>query len=281
MEEYRSKLRTPEQIIDLIEDNDYISAGQFGGCPVNLFEHLHKNKAKNVTLQTSYIMGDYPFLHQDCGLWYEAWFYGPNERALHKEHKTTYTPAHFSQCVSKVLTRTKPRMFWGVSAPMDKHGNFNIAYGIAYEMDMLEEADIVVLEVNEHAPRTLGENTVNIRKVDYFVEAHNEPWATDPVPSLELDKLIGRNVAELVEDRSVIQLGIGAIPDAVAANFTDKKDLGVHTEMITDSMAMLSEAGVITNRYKQIYKNKLVGTFVFGTRNPITKDNINDSGQHS
>ncbi len=264
--EYKSKLRSPEQIIEMIQDDDFISAGQFAGCPVTLLGELHKNKAKNVSLQTSAILGDYPFLHQDCGLLYEAWFYGPVERALHKEHKATYTPAHFSQCVSKVLSRAQPRMFWGVSAPMDEHGNFNIAYGIAYEMDMLEAADIVVIEVSQSAPRTIGENTVNIRKVDFIVEGHNEAWATSPAPSSELDRVIGRNVADLVDDRSVIQLGIGAIPNAVAEYFTDKKDLGVHTEMITDSMATLYEAGIITNRYKQIYKNKLVGCFVFGSK---------------
>jgi acyl-CoA hydrolase len=265
-EEYKSKLRSPEQIIDMLGDGDYISAGQFGGSPVAMFEHLHQNKAKNVTLQTSSILGDYPFLHTECGLRHEAWFYGANERALHKEHKATYAPAHFSQCVSRVLTRTRPRMFWGVSAPMDGHGNLNVAYGIAYEMDMLEEADIVVLEVNENAPRTMGENTVNIKKVDFFVEGHNEPWTINPVSSSETDRVIGRNVAALVDDRSVIQLGIGAIPNAAAEYFTDKKDLGVHTEMITDSMATLYENGVITNRYKQIYKNKLVGCFVFGSK---------------
>jgi acyl-CoA hydrolase len=266
IEEYKSKLRTPEQIIDMIEDNDYISAGQFGGTPVGLFEELHKNKAENVTLQTSSIVGDFPFLHQDCGLKHEAWFYGPAERALHKEHKASYAPAHFSQNVSRVLTRSRPRIFWGVSAPMDRHGNFNVAYGIAYEMDMLEEADIVVLEVNESAPRTMGENTINISKVDFFVESHNGAMAFEPAPSSDTDRIIGRNVASLVEDRATIQLGIGAIPNAVAEYFTDKKDLGVHTEMITDSMASLYEAGVITNRYKRIYKNKIVGCFVFGSQ---------------
>ncbi|GHU62465.1 4-hydroxybutyrate CoA-transferase [Clostridia bacterium] len=264
--EYKSKLRTPEQIIDMIEDGWYINAGQAAGGPVTLFDALGKNKAKDVTLQASLITGDFPFCHDDCGLWHEAWFFGPAERAWHKQHLSTFTPAHLSQCANRVLTRTKPSMFWGVSAPMDNHGNFNIAYGIAYEMDMLEEADIVVLEVNENAPHTIGENTVSIRDVDFFVESAHEPLTTNAVPTTELDDIIGRNVASLVEDRSVIQLGIGGIPNAVAEHFTDKKDLGVHTEMITDSMASLYEAGVITNRNKQIYRNVMVGTFVFGSK---------------
>ncbi|MGI6686953.1 MAG: acetyl-CoA hydrolase/transferase family protein [Christensenellales bacterium] len=266
MNDYKDKLRLPSEVIGMIRDGDYISAGQIAGGPISLFKELHKNTAKNVTLQASIILGDYPFLHQDCGVFLESWFFGASERKLHNEHKATYVPAHLSQHASRKLSFTRPRMFWGVSSPMDEHGNLCVSFGIAYEMEMLEAADIVVLEINDSAPKTLGENTVHISKVDFLVEGHNPRWEFEPSSPGEIDRAIGKNVAHLVDDRSVIQLGIGTIPDAVAMNFFDKKDLGVHTEMITDSMVQLYNAGVITNRCKQIYKNKLVGTFVYGSK---------------
>ena len=269
--QYKQKLRTASQIVEMIQDNWYICAGQFGGGPPHLFSKLHeiKGRAKNVTLQTSLVLGNYPFLNDpEMKDWlrYEAWFYGANERRLHPGGIQTIVPMHLSQGVIKQQLFKKPKMFWGVSAPMDKHGNFNIAYGIAFERDIVDRADIVVLEVNENAPRTLGENTVNIRDIDYFVES-NAPRIEVPVePTSGLDLTIGKYIADLVEDRSTIQLGIGNIPNAVALNFKDKKDLGIHTEMITDSMAELYKMGVITNKYKGIYEDKIVGTFVFGSK---------------
>lgn len=267
-EEYRRKLRSADDIIGMIQDDYFISAGQFAGGPTALYEKLHqiKGRARNVTLQTSLVMGDYPFLSPDMSdcLHYEAWFYSGHERALHPSGMMSFTPAHLSRVGLRKLSYKKPNMFWGVSAPMDEHGNLNIAYGIAYEMDMLEQADIVVLEINPNAPRTFGENTVNIRDVDFLVESNAPRWEAEPSTPSETDLLIGKNIASLVEDHSTIQLGIGNIPNAVALSLKDKKDLGVHTEMITDSMAELYEAGVITNRYKGVYPNKLVGTFVYG-----------------
>lgn len=269
--QYRSKLRTPEQIIEMIKDDYFISAGQVAGGPATLFSHLHeiKGRARNVLLQTSLMLGDYKFLDPDMAEWlrYEAWFYSAPERRMHPSGMMTFMPAHLSGTGPRKLSYKKPNMFWGVSSPMDEHGNLNISFGIAYEMDMLEQADIVVLEINPDAPRTFGENTVNIRDVDFLVESQYPRWETTATTPSETDLQIGRHIASLVDDRSVIQLGIGNIPNAVAQSLKDKKDLGVHTEMITESMAELYELGVITNKYKNVYPNKLVGTFVFGSKN--------------
>lgn len=266
--QYRSKLRTPEQIVDMIRDDWFVSAGQFAGGPGTLFSQLHrlKGRAKNVLLQTSMVLGDYPFLNEDMKdtLRYEAWFYGGAERRLHDTKLMSFMPAHLSGTSQRKLTYKRPNIFWGVSSPMDEHGNLNLSYSVVYEMDMLEAADIVVMEVNPNAPRTFGENTVNIRDVDFIVESNAPRWENEPIVPDEIDLTIGRYVAELVEDRSVIQMGIGNIPNAVGQCLRDKKDLGVHTELITDSMADLYERGVITNRYKGIYPDKIVGTLIYG-----------------
>ena len=270
MSQYRSKLRTPGQIMEMIGDNYFISAGQAAGEPSTLYAHLHEvqGRAKNVRLQASLVMGDYKFLDPSMKDWltYEAWFYGAPERRLHPSGMMSFMPADLSGTAPRKLTYKRPNMFWGVSSPMDEHGNLNISFGIAYEMDMLEAADIVVLEIKPDAPRTFGENTVNIRDVDFLVESEYPRYEVNPVVPGEVDLKIGKYIADLVDDRSVIQLGIGNIPNAVAQSLKDKKDLGVHTEMVTDSMAELYELGVITNKYKNVYQNKLVGTFVMGSK---------------
>ena len=134
--EYKSKLRSAEEIVGMIQDNWYISAGQVAGSPTDLYEKLHliKGKASGVTLQTSLIQGSYPFLEDDMGdsLRLEAWFYGGAERSMHKLHKASFNPGHLSQIAGRKLTNRTPNMFWGVSAPMDDKGNLNISYGIAY-----------------------------------------------------------------------------------------------------------------------------------------------------
>ena len=269
LHEFSSKQRKAADIVEMIEDDFYISAGQVAGSPRALYAELHniKGRAKNVTLQTSIIQGDYPLINDpEMGEWLknEGWFFGPNERKLQRENRISYMSAHLGSASARKLSYKKPDMFWGVSAPMDKHGNLNIAYGIAYEMDMLEASKIVVLEVNENAPRTFGENTIHISNVDFVVESAAPRSAIISVPPGETDMAIGEYIASLVPDKATIQLGIGNIPNAVALSLKTKKDLGVHTEMITDSMADLYEAGVITNKYKGIFHDKLVGTFVYG-----------------
>ena len=123
-----------------------------------------------------------------------------------------------------------------------------------------------MLEVNPGLPRTLGETQVHVSKVDYFVENDLEvPTLPSPTPS-KTDLAIGANIADLVEDGSTIQLGIGGIPNAAALALKDKKDLGVHTEMLVDSMMELYEMGVITNARKSLKRGKFVTTFAMGSR---------------
>jgi 4-hydroxybutyrate CoA-transferase len=115
-------------------------------------------------------------------------------------------------------------------------------------------------------PRTFGDNFIHVSKIDAIVET-NYPLIELPRPQLgDVEKKIGENCAKLVEDGSTLQLGIGAIPDAVLLSLKDKKDLGIHSEMFSDGVVDLYEAGVITNDKKSIHKGKMVVTFMMGTR---------------
>ncbi|MBN2875442.1 MAG: acetyl-CoA hydrolase/transferase family protein, partial [Spirochaetales bacterium] len=150
--------------------------------------------------------------------------------------------------------------------PPDHNGFVSLSLGITYEKDILEAASIVILEVNPRLPRTLGDTHLHVSQVTMFVEHEQEvPSLPAPEPS-ETDLLIGQHIASLVDDGSTIQLGIGGIPNAAALALRDKKDLGVHTEMLVDSMMALYEQGVITNRRKSLKKDKFIATFAFGSR---------------
>lgn len=116
-------------------------------------------------------------------------------------------------------------------------------------------------------PRTLGDSFIHIKDIDYIVEVDYDIIELKPSKIGEIEKAIGENCATLIEDGATLQLGIGAIPDAVLLFLKDKKDLGIHSEMISDGVVELVEAGVITNRKKNLHKNKMIVTFLMGTKN--------------
>jgi len=214
-------------------------------------------------------MGDYKFT-KDPDMYGHftnlAWFYTPLTRKAHPYKTASYIPNHLHLAAEDRLSYRKPNIFMTTVSPMDKHGYFSLSLSLTYEREFLEAADIVIFEVNENYPRTYGDTFVHINDVDYFYTSNR------PVPELpvtepnEKDMIIGGYISELVDDGSTIQLGIGGIPNAVAKSLMNKKDLGIHTEMFTDGMVDLYEAGVITNKRKTIHKGKSITTFALGSK---------------
>lgn len=155
-------------------------------------------------------------------------------------------------------------------APMDKHGYFNFGTSNSLTPLICDTAKTVIVEVNTSVPICLGgcRESIHISEVDYIVEGDNQPLIQLPeLPISEVDKKIAAIVMDEIKDGDCLQLGIGAMPNAVGAMIaqSDLKDLGVHTEMLCDSFVDMYEAGRITGRYKQIDKRKMVWTFAMGT----------------
>ncbi len=147
---------------------------------------------------------------------------------------------------------------------MDKHGYMRSSLTNMYERHYFDNADKIILEVNPNLPWIEGNSEIHISKVDRLVEV-NTPIPTIGQATLtEEDISIGNYIGELINDGDTIQLGIGGIPDAIALALKDKKDLGIHTEMINSGMAKLMKEGVITNERKTFLKGKTVGAFAFG-----------------
>jgi len=148
----------------------------------------------------------------------------------------------------------------------DKHGYVSLSLSNTYEMKMIKAAKTVILEINPNAPRTFGDVQLHMNEIDYVVEVdYPIPELADVEPN-EKDLVIGKIIADMINDGDCIQLGIGGIPNAVAASLMDKKDLGIHTEMLTSGMVKLAKAGVITGKYKQIHNGKMVAAFAMGPK---------------
>lgn len=272
-DEYRAKLISIPEAVSKIKSDDNVVVAMCASEPQGCMGQFHTvaDRVENVRVFSCLTLQPYDFyMKPEMKGHFElaSWFHAPGSRAALKNNTgtVTYVPNMLHRSATDFIFARKPHIFYGTCTPPDKHGYVSLSLGITYEKDILEAADLVILEVNPLLPRTFGDTHLHISEVDFFVE-HEQivPELPSPQPS-ETDLTIGRYIGELVEDGSTIQLGIGGIPNAAALALRDKKDLGVHTEMIVDSMMELYEMGVITNRKKSFHKGKLVATFAMGSR---------------
>lgn len=147
-----------------------------------------------------------------------------------------------------------------------QHGYCSLGTSVDVAKSAVKHAKKIIAQVNPNMPRTHGDGFIHISKLDAMVEAHDTlPQINYGARISETDRTIGQKVAELVEDRSTLQMGIGAIPDAVLQSLGHCKDLGVHTEMFSDGVIDLVKQGVVTNAYKKKHRGKVVSAFAIGT----------------
>lgn len=270
-DEYKKKKIAVEDALDKVQSNYEVVVGLAGGEPTGFLSRVHeiKDRVENVSIVTCLNMGDYKFTSEASMKGHfinETWFYSPLTRKAHSLGTTTFIPNHLHLSATKRLSYKKPNIFVGVATPMDSHGYFSLSLSVTYERDYIENADIVILEINENLPRVYGDTAVHISEVDFLYENHCRVPELPLVQPSDKDLVIGNLIGDLVEDGATLQLGIGGIPNAVARALLTKKELGIHTEMITEGMVDLYEAGVITNSKKTLHRNKIIGTFALGTK---------------
>lgn len=271
--EYRRRLITLDEVPGLLRSDTDVIVAQCASEPQGCMSrfHLAKDRVRDVKVFSVLTLKPYDFysLPEMAGHFELcSWFHAPGSRqAVAAGLPTvTYVPNMLHRAGIDRLQVRRPHLFFGTCTPPDEKGFVSLSLGITYEKDVLEAAEFVVLEVNDRLPRTFGDTQLHISDVDHFVEYSQQPPTLPPATPDEVSIRIGGHIAELVEDGSTIQLGIGDIPNAAALSLRDKKDLGVHTEMLVDSMVDLYEMGVITNKRKAIYKDKFVCTFAMGSQ---------------
>ena len=270
---YRSKLVAIDDAVSHIKSDDDVIVAQCASEPQGCMSrfHIEADRVQNVRVISVLTLKEYDYyMRKEMKGHFElaSWFHAPGSRAALKAGTgtVTYVPNMLHRAATDRIHARRPDIFFGTCTPPDKHGFVSLSLGITYEKDIMDHARLIVLEVNPRLPRTFGDTQMHVSKVDYFVEHDQEvPALPAPVPNAT-DLAIGAHIAGLVEDGSTLQLGIGGIPNAAALALKGKKDLGVHTEMLVDSMMELYEEGVITNARKALKPGKFITTFAMGSR---------------
>jgi len=193
-------------------------------------------------------------------------FAGAPTREAIWEDRADYIPCHNSQIPSLFGTVLPVDVAMVTVSPPDASGFCSLGVSVDYTKKGVECARTVIAEVNPRMPRTHGDSFIPLSRVDRLVEVDLPIYELRKKDMTDVEERIGRHAAELVEDESCLQLGIGGIPDAVLANLSHFRDLGVHSEMVSDGVMDLVEKGVITGEKKSLHKGKIVVTFLMGSK---------------
>lgn len=198
---------------------------------------------------------------------HRALFIGPNAREAVNAGRADYVPVFLSDVPDLFRPGVLPldAVLLNVSYP-DEHGFCSLGTSIDAALAASRSAPLVIAQLNHSMPRTLGDSFVHLDRITYGVEVDVPPYEHPDQPITDVERRIGEHVAELVPNRATIQMGIGTIPGAVALALRDKHDLGIHTEMFTDAVLDLIEAGTVTGAAKEVNRGKIVSTFMVGTQ---------------
>ncbi len=269
--DYSNKIITVEKALSFIKTNDIIVSGMVGAEARTILSHLHEldPNVKNVTVTNCLPMLDANFfVNPEFAKRFnvDSWFLSGALRKGWNNGTTSFIPNHLHLAATARLDHVRPNIYIGVATPPDEHGFVSLSVSNVYEKRMIEQAGVVILELNPKFPRTFGDMELHMSEVDYVIPVD---YPVPEIPDLELtekDILIGNTIASFIKDGDCLQLGIGGIPNAVAAALVNKRDLGVHTEMLTSGFMKLWNAGAISNKFKTINRGKMVCCFVAGPK---------------
>ncbi|MDD3203161.1 MAG: acetyl-CoA hydrolase/transferase C-terminal domain-containing protein [Pygmaiobacter massiliensis] len=280
-------MKPPEQALELIQDGDYIFSAQAGGEPAAILshlQHLKKTGVKNTTLNTCLPLQYYEAFkdpEMQGVMSHNGWFFSAALRDAHTKKMVSAIPQSSTSVLRKVMDRVRyekrrPVVLATVS-PMDSHGYMSLSVSAIYERDLINQGALAIVEVNPNFPRTFGDTQVHISEVAAVVESDRPIPISKLAAYTDVDAAIGKLIASLVEDGSTIQLGIGNIPNAVAAELKSKKHLGIHTEMFTETMVDLIECGAVDNSCKGLLDGYSVCSFTMGSQRLYDYVNNNPS----
>jgi acyl-CoA hydrolase len=261
-----------ENAVKSVKSNSRIFVHGSAATPTLLLKELfkRKNELSNVEIVSITTMGDIEFKKEELGnsFFVNSLFVSKNVRDIVNTEQGDYVPVFLSEIHLLFKNNILPIdvAFIHVSPP-DKHGFCSLGTSVDIARSAIKNAKHVIAQVNKQMPRTLGDALIHKSSIHVMVEV-NEPLPeisyANKIDATSLK--IGKNCAELIEDGSTLQMGIGAIPDAVLSCLGTHKDLGIHTEMFSDGIIPLVENGVITNKYKAKHRGKIVTSFAIGTK---------------
>lgn len=274
MEAYESRVTTAEQAIAAaVESGDRIFLTGNCSVPQLLMEALVERAPELEDIEICHALtlgsSDYVAPEMEGHIRANSLFIGPNVREAVQEGRADFTPVLLSEFTLLFKERVLPVDVAFVHlSPPDEHGFCSYGIETGLTKSPAEASDIIIAEVNENMPRCLGDSFVHVSHLDYIVPV-DYPLLELPMTRGNLSDAhikIGEYIAELIPDGATMQMGLGAIPDAVLRFLHDKRDLGVHTELFSDSVIDLVEAGVLTNAKKTLHPGKITSGFMIGSR---------------
>lgn len=270
---YAKKLMTADAVAEQVQSN-WLFGMDTGPSQTPAIMAAVANKIRNsditgVKVQT--LLDVYPFeFYADDSLKGKmtgySWFSSGGARKAVNAGYADILPAYYRDVPRHIRVEYEYDAFCVSVSPMDSHGYFSLANNGSYAEAMMDKAKRIFIEVNDQQPRCLCGTQIHVSQVDAIVEFNHELPVLPPVVIDETSRTIGNLIAEQIPDGACIQLGIGAIPDATGMALKAKHDLGIHTEMFTDSMVELIECGAVNNSKKQIHRGKSVTTFAYGSK---------------
>ncbi|MGZ4822948.1 MAG: acetyl-CoA hydrolase/transferase family protein [Terriglobales bacterium] len=270
-DQYRSKLVTAGEAVSCVESGMRVYIHPGCAEPEALVEALIGRApfVQDVEVMHLLTMGASPYCAPEMAAHFRhnALFVGGNVREAVNDGRADYTPIFLGEVEALFESGEMPIdvAFIQVSPP-DSHGYCSFGVGVECTLTAAKCARYVVAQVNAHMPRTYGDSFIHVSKIDAIVELSRPLCELKVQPVSQIFREIGTRVASLIEDGAVLQCGIGGIPDAVLPNLMDRKDLGVHTELLSDNIIPLIEAGVVNGQRKNWKPRKVILGFVLGTR---------------
>lgn len=269
-EHYRSRLTTAEEAVTHIKSGDRVVLGHAAGEPTWLTDTMVRNAAayRGVEIDHMLVLGACAYCQPEYAenFRHNALFVSPPARKAVESGLADFTPTFFYRAPQLFETTLPVDVALIQVTPPDENGMCSLGISVDYTLAAVKNAKTVIAQVNSRMPRTCGGGSISVEEIDVFVE-HDAPILelTPPVIG-PVEEAIGRNCASLINDGDTLQLGIGAIPDAVLSSLYHKRDLGIHSEMFSDGVVELMERGVINNSRKTLHRGVSVANFLMGTQ---------------
>ena len=272
-DQYKQKVCTPAEAVKAVKSGDRIFLTGNCSVPKQILAALvdRAQELKDVEINQALTVGSADYVAPEMAghLRVNTMFISHNTREAVQAGRADFTPVLLSEFPLLFKNNVLPvNVAFVHLSPPDAHGYCSFGVEVGLSKSAAESAEIIIAEVNDQMPRTLGDSFIHVSDIDYIVPVDYdlpELAMGEGKPSEKVEK-IAEFIAELIPDEATMQMGIGAVPDAVLKHLYDKKDLGIHTELFSDGVIDLVEAGVITNAKKTIHPGKIIAGFILGTK---------------
>lgn len=267
---YESKLTTVSEAVKLINDGDKIVTGFACGEPFGIEEELIKNYEDfhNIEIISMLTLGDSPWVRPEMKGHFNlnCLFASSSNRKAISTGQCDFTTSHFYEIPDLLANYICPDVAIVMVSPPDEHGYVSFGTTVDYTKEVCSVVKTVIAQVNPQMPRTFGNSFRHVREFDAFVEIDAPLPEVKSIPITDTERQIGINCAQLINDGDCLQLGIGGIPNAICEQLWDKKDLGIHSELVGDGVVDLLEAGIINNSKKNLHRGRTVIGAAFGSK---------------